>query len=186
LTTEEALEMRGSGWDVNPGAAERSPEAVGRSRGPALGSREPGHVILVDGTAWIEYLRATGSPVDERVGELLRGGGRIGVTDLVAMKVLAGARDDAHRDRLRGLMARCEYLPIEAPADYERAADLHRRCRDAGVRIRHLPECLIAVVAMRHGAGVLHADADFDAIAGCAPLEIATLIAADPASGAAA
>jgi predicted nucleic acid-binding protein len=129
-------------------------------------------VILVDGTAWIEYLHATGSQVDARVGELLAGNEPIGVTDLVLMKVLAGARDDAHRDRLRRLLARCARLTVDAPADYERAADLHRRCRDAGVRIRHLPECLIAVVAMRHGASVLHSDPDFDTLAGCSPLVI--------------
>jgi len=178
-----ALEVWATSTTSRPvvGCWER-PAAAGQSPESAVLSREPGPVILVDGTAWIEYLRATGSPVDQRVGELLRGDEPIGVTDLVVMKVLAGARDDAHRDRLRRLLARCDYLPIEAPGDYERAADLHRRCRDAGVRIRHLPECVIAVVAIRHGAAVLHADADVDAIAGCAPLEIATLPAVDPPS----
>lgn len=129
-------------------------------------------MILIDGTAWIEFLRATGSAVDARVGALLAAGEPIGVTDLVVLKVLAGARDDRGRDLLRRLLARCEYLPTDGPADFERAADLHRRCRDAGVRIRHVPECVIAVVAMRHDASVLHADADFDAIARCAPLAI--------------
>jgi hypothetical protein len=137
-------------------------------------------VILVDGTAWIEYLRATGSPVDRRVHELLAAGEPLAVTDLVVMKVLAGARDDDHRELLSRLLAGCEYLPTDGPADHERAADLHRSCRQAGVRIRHLPECLVAVVAMRHGAAVLHADPDFDAIAGCAPLAIAG-VSAKPA-----
>lgn len=129
-------------------------------------------MILIDATAWIEYLRATGSPVDWRVRELVATGEPIATTDLVLMKVLAGARDDAHRDRLRALLARCAYLRVEAPGDFERAADLHRGARDAGLMIRHLPECLVAVVAMRHGASILHADPDFDVIAEAAPLRI--------------
>ena len=74
---------------------------------------------------------------------------------------------------MRRLLAGCEYLATDGPSDYERAADLYRRCRTAGVTIRRLPDCLIAVVAMRCGAAVLHADRDFDAIARCAPLAIA-------------
>jgi predicted nucleic acid-binding protein len=132
-------------------------------------------VILVDGTAWIEYLQATASPVDRRLQELLTDDEPLAVTDLVVMKVLAGARDDEHRDLLRRLLGRCTYLPTEAPADYERAADLHRMCRDAGVRIRHLPECVVAVIAMRHGASLLHADEDFDAIARLTSLEVANV-----------
>ena len=80
-------------------------------------------MILADTSAWIEYLRATGSPVRPRLAELLAAGRPIAVTDLVLMEILAGACDDAHRDRLRRLLAGCEYLATDGPADYERAAD---------------------------------------------------------------
>jgi predicted nucleic acid-binding protein len=128
-------------------------------------------VILADTSAWVEYLRATGSAVHQRLRALLAAGEALAVTDVVLMEVLAGAADDVHRDRLR-LLAGCEYLPVEAPADYEQAADLYRLCRARGVTVRRLPDCLIAVVALRSGAAVLHADRDFDAIARCAPLQI--------------
>ena len=130
-------------------------------------------MILADTSAWIEYLRATGSAVHLRLLQLLRTGAPLAVTDVVLMEVLAGAADDAHQDRLRRLIARCEYLPVEGPSDYLQAAQLYRSCRGQGVTIRRLPDCLIAVVAMRCGVAVLHADRDFDAIARCAPLEIA-------------
>lgn len=130
-------------------------------------------MILVDATAWIEYLRATGSEIDLRVGELLEAEHPLAVTDLVLMKVLAGARDDEHRDRLRRLLARCAYLATQAPGDYERAADLYRRCHAVGAKVRRLPECVTAVVAIRHDVALLHADEDFTAIAGCTPLRIA-------------
>ncbi len=130
-------------------------------------------MILADTSAWIEFLRATGSRVHLRLADLLAAERRIAVTDVVLMEVLAGARDDAHRDSLRRMLAGCEYLATEAPADYEGAADLFRRCRKAGVTIRGLPDCLVAVVAMRGGAAILHADRDVDAIARCVPLGIA-------------
>jgi hypothetical protein len=173
LTREQALATRGSGWAVRPGAARHAvPSAPLPPAPPPAASAIP--VTLIDGTAWIEYLRATASPADRRVGELLVGDTPLATTDLVLMKVLAGAADDAHRDRLRALLARCRYLPMDAPRDFVAAADLHRRCRDAGIRVGHLPECLTAVVAIRQSATVLHASDDFDAIARCAPLRIDT------------
>lgn len=135
-------------------------------------------MILADTSAWIEYLRATGGAVHLRLLELLRTSAPLAVTDVVLMEVLAGAADNAHHDRLRRLIARCEYLPVDGPSDYVQAARLHRSCRRQGVTIRRIPDCLIAVVAMRCGAAVLHADRDFDAIARCAPLEIAAAIGA--------
>jgi predicted nucleic acid-binding protein len=39
--------------------------------------------------------------------------------------------------------------------------------------VRRLPECVTAVVAMRHDVALLHADRGFDVIARYAPLRIA-------------
>ncbi len=89
------------------------------------------------------------------------------------MEVLVGARDDAHLERLRRLMFSCEILPLAGLSDYEDAAALYRRCRRAGKTLRSLTDCLIAVVAIRAGAEVVHADRDFDTIAGHAPLRLA-------------
>jgi predicted nucleic acid-binding protein len=129
-------------------------------------------VILADTSAWVEFLRATGSDANLRLRALIEGD-QIATTDVVLMEVLAGARDDGHRYRLRALLARCEFVPIAGPRDYEDAADVYRACRQAGHTVRALTDCLIACVAMRAGLSVLHTDRDFDAIARHAPLEIA-------------
>lgn len=129
-------------------------------------------MILADSSAWIEYVRATHGPADRAIGHLV-GGDELATTDIVLMEVLAGAREDPHRHQLRRMLAGCEYLAVEGPTDYERAADLYRTCRAAGLTIRRLSDCLIAVVAIRRKVAVLHADRDFDAIARCSPLEIA-------------
>jgi predicted nucleic acid-binding protein len=119
-------------------------------------------VILIDTSAWVEFLRDTGSPVCDEVDRLL--GSDVACCDAVRMEVLAGARDDAHLRQLRGLLARTTVLPTD-PADYESAAALYRSCRRRGETVRRLIDCLIGAVASRHAVAVLHSDADFETLA---------------------
>jgi predicted nucleic acid-binding protein len=130
-------------------------------------------VILVDTSAWVEYLRATRSRVDDRLRRLIAEDAALAITDVVVMEVLAGARDDGHEGRLRSLLARCEFLATQGPGDYEDAAQLHRWCRQSGSTPRALTDCLIAVVALRCGAELLHRDRDFTLIAKQVPLKLA-------------
>jgi hypothetical protein len=130
-------------------------------------------VILVDSSAWIEFLRATGSSAHLRVRSALRQGVELASTDVVVMEILAGARDNADRDRLRRLLYGVEFLAVEGPADYERAAELYCACRTGGETPRKLTDCLIATVAIRNGAALLCEDADFSTIARHSPLKLA-------------
>ena len=125
-------------------------------------------MILIDTSAWIEFLRDTGSPVCLLVNELLSE--EIAICDAVRMEVLAGARDEFHLMDLRRLLARGGMLPTD-PTDYEDAAALYRRCRRKGETVRKLIDCLIASVAISAGASVLHQDADFDVLARHAGLQ---------------
>ena len=129
-------------------------------------------MILIDSSAWIEFLRNTGSPVCERVDQLL--GRRLASCDAVRMEVLAGAHDERHLASLRGLFARTSVLATEA-ADYDEAAMLYRSCRRSGETVRKMTDCLIAAVAIRHRADVLHADKDFDVLGRHSSLRIATV-----------
>lgn len=130
-------------------------------------------MILVDSSAWIEFLRATGSPAHLRLRSALEGDAELACTDVIVMEILAGARDDADRDRLRRLLHGLEFLPVDGPADYEQAAELYRLCRRGGETPRKLTDCLIAAVAIRNEAELLCDDADFEAIARHASLRIA-------------
>jgi predicted nucleic acid-binding protein len=127
-------------------------------------------VILVDSSAWIELQRATGSPADMRLTAAIEAGEMLATTGVVILEVLAGARDERHARDLRRLLARCELLRLQEPSDHEAAAALYRTCRRAGRTVRRLPDCLIAAVAIRAGAEVLHQDSDFEAIALHSPL----------------
>lgn len=119
-------------------------------------------MILVDTSAWIEFLRNTGSNVCERVDELLAQ--PIAICAPIQMEILAGARNDRHLKDLRGLLARAQTLQT-SPTDYEDAAAIYRACRRHGDTVRKLIDCLIAAHAIREQIPILHSDSDFDAIA---------------------
>jgi hypothetical protein len=133
-------------------------------------------MIVADTSAWVEFDRATRSRVDRRLTRLIRTGGPLATTEPVMMEVLAGARDDVREGELRRLLRRFVLLRFDAVSDFEGAARTYRLCRQAGVTPRGLVDCMIASVAMRHGASVLAHDADFARMAQVVALEL------DPAS----
>lgn len=118
-------------------------------------------MILIDTSAWIEFLRDTGSPICEQVHNALAE--EIVVADPIRMEVLAGARDEHHMMQLRRLLARGTSLHTQ-PIDYEQAAILYRQCRASGETVRKLIECLIAAIAIRNDMPLLHKDADFEVL----------------------
>lgn len=126
-------------------------------------------MILIDTSAWIEFLRDTGSAICNRVEALL--GSEIAICDAVRMEVLAGARDERHLVSLRRLLARATVIPT-APVGYDDAATLYRRCRREGETVRRLIDCLIGSVAIRADAAILHSDSDFDVLARHTELKI--------------
>lgn len=129
--------------------------------------------IVPDTSAWVEFLRATESETDLRLDALQRSGADLVVAGPVLMEVLAGARTQEQRQRIRDLFARHRYARLEEPSDFLSAASIYNACRAAGQTLRGHADCLIAAIAMRTGASVLHADADFTTIAEHAPLELA-------------
>ncbi len=126
-------------------------------------------MIVVDTSAWVEFLRDTGSAVCDAVDNLL--GDDLAISDVISMEVLAGARDEVHLTMLRGLLARAAVLPT-TPASYDHAAALYRACRRRGDTVRSLIDCLVAAVVIESGASLLHSDADFDVLARHTPLQL--------------
>lgn len=130
-------------------------------------------MTLVDSSAWIEFFRDTGSPNQQAIETASQDGRHLAWTDVVALELLAGAHDDADRDRIRRLLYGQHFLAVNGPADFESAAELFRLCRRGGETPRGHIDCLIAVVAMRNDVELLCCDADFQVIARHAPLRLA-------------
>jgi predicted nucleic acid-binding protein len=122
-------------------------------------------VILADTSAWVEYDRATGSQVDQRLTELIRDEGHLAVTEPVIMEVVAGARTADRELDLRRLLLRFDLLRFDVAADFDAAASIYQRCRRTGVTPRGLIDCMIASVAHRHDATLLAADVDLGRVA---------------------
>ncbi len=120
--------------------------------------------MLLDSSAWVEYLRATGSPTHLAVRSLIRGDASIITCDPVVMEIVAGGRSESHTAELHALLARATLVSTR-PSDWLDAARIYRTGRSQGLTIRKMIDCLIAAIALGIGEPVLHNDADFDAIA---------------------
>jgi predicted nucleic acid-binding protein len=124
---------------------------------------------LIDTSAWIEYLRQTGSGTNFEVRRMLNNDAQI--CDVIRMEILAGARDQQHVAQLEKLLARATTIKTE-PVDYDNAAAIYRACRKLGVTVRAQIDCLIAAIAIRTNTKIIHHDSDFDAIAQMTKLKI--------------
>lgn len=97
--------------------------------------------------------------------ELIDSNGPLAVTEPVAMEVCAGVRNPSHEAELRRLLGSFELLPFDPVSDFDSAACIYRACRGQGITPRGLLDCMIAAVALRHGAALLAFDRDLAAIA---------------------
>ena len=93
----------------------------------------------------------------------------LATTGIIFQEVLQGARSErgyhALRDALYGMLV----LEPRELSTYEIAAQLYRHARQAGFTIRSPNDCLIAAIALEHGALLVHNDRDFVALAQVEP-----------------
>lgn len=129
-------------------------------------------MIVVDTSAWVEYLRRTGSPENLALREALAQDEPVGVVDVVRLELLAGAGSDEQVVTLSRLLARGVAIPAWSPIDHDDAAALYRAARRSGRTVRSLVDCLVAAVALRLGAPVLARDRDFETLAAVSALRL--------------
>lgn len=129
-------------------------------------------MILIDTSAWIEFLRATQSDIHLAVRRFLEEEAPIATTDVIVMELLSGARSESRVQELRRFLLGFTHLPVRGLVDFEAAAELYRECRRRGHTPRALNDCLIAAVAIREDCLLLHCDRDYDGIARCTGLRL--------------
>ncbi|MEQ1855381.1 MAG: PIN domain nuclease [Longimicrobiales bacterium] len=128
--------------------------------------------MIVDTSAWVEYLRATGSSSHLTIRSCIESGDDLATPAPVVMELLAGCRNEESAEKLRRLLARFEIIEVEGLADFEDAALIQRVCRRGGETVRSMMDCLIAAIALREGQPLLATDRDFDCIARHVGLEL--------------
>jgi len=124
---------------------------------------------LIDTSAWIEYLRKTGSETNIEMRNVLTR--RHHICDAVTMEILSGARDDINAKNLKRLLSRATVIETK-PIDYHNAATIYRACRQVGLTVRTQIDCLIAAIAIRTNTPLLHQDSDFTAISQITKLKL--------------
>ncbi|MBN9619072.1 MAG: PIN domain nuclease [Actinobacteria bacterium] len=128
--------------------------------------------MLIDTSAWVEFLRRTGSPTAHAVAAAVRG--QAATTDVIVMEVLAGTTDPDRLSSWERAMDGVDYVAQLPRDDAEAAAAIYRACRRGGESPRQITDCLIAAVAIRCALPVLHHDRDFEVIARHTVLETVT------------
>ena len=129
-------------------------------------------MIVVDTSAWVEFLRGSGSTAAAEVRRGLGEDEDLGVVDVVRMELLAGAGSDAEVVTVTRLLARGVALPALSPGDHEYAAQLYRAAPRSGATVRSMIDCLVAAVAVRLDAPVLGQDRDYQALRRVSPLRL--------------
>lgn len=125
-------------------------------------------MILADSSAWIDYFRNRDTPATDALDAAIDQGIAV-LCEPVWAELLRGARDDRHQEQLERTLAAHPIVPT-IWEDWENAAAIGRITRRNGVTVRSFMDCLIAGVAVRTNATVLHSDADFERIAEVFPL----------------
>jgi len=129
-------------------------------------------VILADTSAWVEFDRASGSPVDRRLTALIEDDGPLAVTEPVVMEVLARAHHGPREEDLRRLMLRFDLLRFDAAVDLDAAMRIYRRSRHAEIIPKGMVQCMVASVAWRSGAALLSSDRTLIRIARVVGIEV--------------
>jgi predicted nucleic acid-binding protein len=128
--------------------------------------------VIIDTSAWVEYLRATQSPTHQTLRSAVASDTPIATPAPVVMELLAGCATEQAVLNIQQLLARFEILEVEGLADFEDAALIQRTCRRKGETVRSMMDCLIAAVTLREQRPLLAVDRDFEVISRHLGLEL--------------
>jgi predicted nucleic acid-binding protein len=125
-------------------------------------------MLLLDSSVWIDIHRARMTAATRYV-EAREETEEIATTGIVFQEVLQGIRDESEYEYMRQVLWSTLILQPRELSTYEVAAQLHRGPRTAGFSVRKPNDCLIAALALEHGALLVHNDRDFFSLAQVEP-----------------
>ncbi len=122
-------------------------------------------MILVDTSVWIDFFNKIDSAEAAHLRSLVADARPLAIPGLVLTEILQGMRTETDAERVRHVLSAFDPTPELDPADYLKAAEIYRVCRNRGLTVRSTIDCLIAQLCLRHGYELLAKDRDFEAIA---------------------
>jgi predicted nucleic acid-binding protein len=123
---------------------------------------------LIDTSVWAEFLRVRGTPANRQLDALIDADPRQIVGCPPVRMELSVDPDDLRRRRLLRTYDGFQSTDILAD-DFNLAADIYRAAQRSGHTIRAQFDCVIAAIALRAEAVLVHKDIDFDRMADCVP-----------------
>ncbi|NJM77141.1 MAG: PIN domain nuclease [Acaryochloridaceae cyanobacterium RU_4_10] len=127
--------------------------------------------MLVDTSVWIDYLNGYASPQADRLAEAIAEDTSIVLCGVVLTEILLGLPED-EAIRIENLLQAFPFTSEPDRQDYCAAAHLYRTCRNKGITIRSVIDCLIAQICLKHNYSLLAKDRDFVHIARNFPLQL--------------
>lgn len=128
-------------------------------------------MILADTSLWVDHLRNADTPAAAAMRDLLTTSfSELATCEPITMELIAGGPPEPRLTRLTGVLDGLPVAEIKPVIDFRAAALIWRSARAAGLPVRSLVDCLIAAVAIRHGALLVHKDRDYEVIATVSPL----------------
>ena len=120
--------------------------------------------VLIDSSAWIDFLNGFPSPETAEVEHLLGGDETIHTCGIVAMEVLQGLRRSGSFPRAVRLFESLVLLEPAGLDTYLRAAEIYRQLRSRGKTIRSTVDCLVVALAEANDCSILARDRDIQNI----------------------
>jgi predicted nucleic acid-binding protein len=121
-------------------------------------------VVIVDTSAWIEFLRDGRPEVVAKVDRCLAQD-QVGIGDLIYCELMQGVRSETEREGLARLLATLPRYDMVGFAMAERSAANYRLLRSKGVTVRKTIDVLIGTFCAENGFPLVHCDTDFDLMA---------------------
>ncbi len=125
-------------------------------------------MLLVHSTVWSDVGRGVATEAT-RFLHSRDDHDEIATTGIIFQEVLQSARSDVLYQTLRERFWKMLILEPREIATYEIAAQLYRHARLRGFTIRKATDCLIAAIALEHGALLVHNNRDFLSLAQVEP-----------------
>lgn len=125
-------------------------------------------MLLLDTSVWIDTMHGRVTAATRYV-EARDDHEEIATAGVIFQEVLQGIRDEREFERMRQVLWSALILEPRELSTYEVASQLYRRARVQGLTIRSASDCLVAALALEHGALLVHNDRDFLALAQVEP-----------------
>jgi predicted nucleic acid-binding protein len=120
--------------------------------------------VLIDTSAWIDFLNGHASAEARAVEDLIAGEDELCTCGLIVSEIFQGLRRDKNRGTLESQFRRMLFLEPSGLDVYLRAAEIYRLLRKQGKTVRSTIDCLIAAVAEENGCYILARDIDLSTI----------------------